>query len=160
MNKKHTSMSLAEDFDGFATSERRRAREAALVMLYQLDFGDNTEQIAEQTINSLGLMEENAAFAWQLVKRARSLKAVSDELIAEHSREWDFERLFNIDVTILRLAFGELNSTTPTSIVINEAIELAKKFGDGASPAFVNAVLDAVNQISEEKEKKKTDTKD
>jgi N utilization substance protein B len=54
--------------------------------------------------------------------------------------------LFNIDVAILRLAFGELNSSTPANIVINEAIELAKKFGDAASPAFINAVLDAVYQ--------------
>ena len=147
MREDHKSKSWTEDyFDGFSPTGRRRAREAALLMLYQLDFGGNEAQSAEQTLSFLGLNEDNAGFARQLVENACAHKAASDELIAAHSREWDFERLFNIDVTILRLALSDLKSTTPSNIVINEAIELAKKFGDEASPAFVNAVLDAVHQ--------------
>ncbi|MCL1905887.1 MAG: transcription antitermination factor NusB [Clostridiales bacterium] len=147
MSKAHSGTAPSEDyFKDFSTAGRRRARETALLMLYQLDFGGNDALAAEQTLNSLGLNEDNAGFARQLMENARALKPASDALIAEYSREWDFERLFNIDVAILRLALSELNSSTPANIVINEAVELAKKFGDEASPAFVNAVLDAVYQ--------------
>jgi N utilization substance protein B len=141
-----------DDYAGFYPSGRRRAREAALLMLYQLDFGGNEAGQAEYTLQCLGLDEDKNAFARQLVKDARERVSVSDELIASHSREWDFERLFNIDVAILRLALSELNSSTPANIVINEAVELAKKFGDAASPAFVNAVLDAVYQKQQPEE--------
>ena len=136
---------VADDFfAGFAPSGRRRAREAALLMLYQLDFGGNEAQAAEDTLGALGLDDDNADFARRLVGLAHSYQSASDGLIAAHSREWDFGRLFSIDVCILRLALGELKSPTPATIVINEAVELAKKFGDKASPAFINAVLDAV----------------
>ncbi|MCL1816630.1 MAG: transcription antitermination factor NusB [Clostridiales bacterium] len=151
MKEKHIALdSLEDDFAGFASSGRRRARETALIMLYQMDFGGNDLSAAEHTLSSLGLNEDNAAFARQLVDKTQAAKTLCDQLIAEHSREWDFERLFNIDVTILRLALCELNSNIPYNIVINEAVELAKKFGDAASPAFVNAVLDAVNQRTED----------
>ena len=147
MREERTGKVLQEDyFDSLAPSGRRRAREVALLMLYQLDFGGNEEAAAEHTLNSLGLDEDNAAFARQLVEQARARKTFSDELIAAHSREWDFERLFNIDVCILRLALSEFDSPTPDNIVINEAVELAKKFGDEASPAFINAVLDVIGQ--------------
>jgi N utilization substance protein B len=153
MREKHRGKVLSEDFfEDFSRSDRRRAREAALLMLYQLDFGGNEARAAERTLSFLGLSEENAGFARQLLEHARAYEPVADELIATHSHEWDFTRLFNIDVVILRLALSELNSSTPANIVINEAIELAKKFGDAASPAFVNAVLDAVYQNSEQKE--------
>jgi N utilization substance protein B len=144
MGEEHPGQTLSEDnFAGFAPPGRRRARETALLMLYQLDFGGNEAQAMENTLSSLGLDEDSAAFARQLVERASALKANSDRLIAKYSHEWDFERLFNIDVAILRLALGELKGPTPATIVINEAVELAKKFGDEASPAFINAVLDA-----------------
>ncbi|MCL1976220.1 MAG: transcription antitermination factor NusB [Firmicutes bacterium] len=146
MSKEYNDKTFTEDFEGFALSKRRRAREAALVILYQVSFGSNEEQAVEYTLNSLNLSQDSAAFARQLVQNARALEKVSDKFIAAHSRDWDFDRLFNIDVAILRLALSELSSSTPFNIVINEAVELAKKFGDNASPAFVNAVLDAVNQ--------------
>ena len=153
MRKNRSGKVLPEDdFAGFYRAGRRRAREAALLMLYQMDFGGNEAAQAEHTLQSLGLDEERRAFAWQLVKDAREQAPLSDKLIAAHSREWDFERLFNIDVAILRLALSELNSQTPANIVINEAVELAKKFGDASSPAFVNAMLDAVCQKQPEEE--------
>ena len=147
MREDLSGQALTDDYyEDLAPIGRRRARETALLMLYQLDFGGNEAQAAEDTLLSLGLDEDNAAFARQMVKDARALKSASDKLIAAHSREWDFARLFNIDVTILRLAISELSGPTPANIVINEAVELAKKFGDEASPAFINAVLDAVYQ--------------
>jgi len=139
-------------YEGLAPAGRRRAREAALMMLYQMDFGGNDAAAAAYTLDELSLDEENANFARQLVENAAAFRAASDERIAAQSREWDFTRLFNIDVAILRLALSELLSPTPATIVINEAVELAKKFGDEASPAFINAVLDAVyqNRLAEE----------
>jgi len=138
----------AGDYTDLAASGRRRARETALLMLYQLDFGENDAQMAARTLADIGLDEENAAFALELVERSRAYRSQADVRIAELSREWDFARLFSIDVAILRLALCEMTGETPANIVINEAVELAKKFGDNSSPAFVNAVLDAVHQNS------------
>jgi len=137
-------------FAGFAPPGRRRAREAALLIQYQMDFGGSDLQTAQDVISPLSLNEDNAAFARQLVEQAHLHKDASDKLIAAHTHEWDFKRLFSIDVAILRLALGELASSTPATIVINEAVELAKKFGDQASPSFINALLDAVYQKQQE----------
>jgi len=134
------------DYGELAASGRRRARETAMLMLYQLDFGGNEMEMAARTLADIGLDEENAAFALSLVECSRAYQPQADARIAELSREWDFARLFSIDVTILRLALCELAGETPANIVINEAVELAKKFGDNASPSFINAVLDAVYQ--------------
>ena len=71
--------------------------------------------------------------------------AALDELIVKHADNWRFERLAAIDRAILRLAIHELRAAvTPYKVVLNEAVELAKKFSSEESGAFVNGILDAV----------------
>ncbi len=84
------------------------------------------------------------AFANRLFEgTAREISAL-DELIVKHAENWRFERLAAIDRAILRLAMYELRATdTPPKVVLNEAVDLAKKFSSEDSGAFVNGILDA-----------------
>lgn len=83
-------------------------------------------------------------FANRLFEGAAKEVAALDELIVKHADNWRFERLAAIDRAILRLAIYELRGTdTPPKVVLNEAVELAKKFSSEDSGAFVNGILDA-----------------
>jgi len=87
-----------------------------------------------------------AEFARALVRGVRARREEIDVLIAEASENWRLERMPVVDRNLLRLATYELIATpdVPPSVVLNEAIELARSFGTEASPAFVNGVLDRV----------------
>ena len=132
---------------------RRRGREAALQMLYQWEVG---RVGAHEAIVSYWpsrdakgeVPEELRAFANRLVKGTIEQIAEIDQLLAAHAHNWRLERMAVIDRLVLRLAVFELRADpeTPTRVVINEAIELARTFsGDEAVP-FVNGVLDAVRK--------------
>jgi len=83
-------------------------------------------------------------FANQLFEGAAQEVGVLDEIIGKHAENWRFERLAAIDRAILRLAIHELRATdTPPKVVLNEAVELAKKFSSEESGSFVNGILDA-----------------
>ncbi|MGY8737116.1 MAG: transcription antitermination factor NusB, partial [bacterium] len=70
---------------------------------------------------------------------------VLDELVGQHSRNWRVSRMAAVDRNVLRLGAFELRDTeTPVAIVIDEAVDLARRFGSDTSPAFVNGILDAV----------------
>ena len=72
-------------------------------------------------------------------------RAELDALLSEHATNWRISRMATVDRNILRIGAFELAHTeTPTRVVLDEAIELARRFGDDPSPAFVNGVLDAV----------------
>src|SRR5690242_6093147 len=87
------------------------------------------------------------AFANQLFEAAVHDTAPLDEIIQKHSENWRFERLAAIDRAILRLAIHEMSAAeTPVKVVLNEAVELAKKFSSEDSSAFVNGVLDSVHK--------------
>jgi len=89
-------------------------------------------------------------------KRTWENLAHCDKLIASSTIKWQFERLSPVDKSILRLAVYQLNFCydIPPKVVINEAIELAKKFSTDKSPAFVNGVLDAIlKKLNTEKQK-------
>lgn len=125
---------------------RRKARESALQMLFQLDIGQNPWSAAEETLSGAELQPQNADFARQMVKGAWENVEHIDGLINKYLQEWQMDRLANVDKTILRLAVYELEhmQETPAKIVINEAIELAKVFGNEESAGFVNGILDSV----------------
>jgi N utilization substance protein B len=136
-----------EDYRSLSAPGRRRAREGALLMLYQMDIGENSLETASQTLKDASIKGGQATFALELLALALEYQDTADALIQEQAQDWEFERLFSIDKAILRLSLAELQqSTTPETIIINEAVELAKKFGDDASPSFVNAVLDALRK--------------
>ena len=127
--------------------KRTRARELAMQGLYQLDVQgpDLLQRLAEFFIeNDPHLSVRKLASEW--TKGTWENLALCDELIAASTIKWQLSRLSTVDKSILRLAVYQLKfcPDIPPRVVINEAIELAKKFGTDKSSAFVNGVLDAV----------------
>ena len=133
---------------------RHRSRERALQILFQLDI---RKQLAEEAIaafyGSLYSEEREAEalprdpFMEQLVRGAVERMAEIDRRIAEHSEHWRLERMPAVDRNILRLAVCEMmQSTTPPAVVIDEALELGRRFSSEESVAFINGVLDAVRR--------------
>lgn len=141
-----------EDYAELAASPRRRAREAALLLSFQMDMGGDDWQLAAQVLEDIGLDAAGAAFAMQLAEAAAADREKSDGLIGKYAREWTLDRFAAIDRNILRLAISELlrDEQDNVNIIINEAIELAKKFGDENSGALVNGILDTIvmNELS------------
>lgn len=127
--------------------KRTRARELAIQGLYQLDIqgSDLLPRLAEFFIeNDPDLLVRKLASEW--TKGTWENLALCDELIAASTIKWQMSRLSAVDKSILRLAVYQLKfcPDIPPRVVINEAIELAKKFSTDKSSAFVNGVLDAV----------------
>jgi N utilization substance protein B len=94
----------------------------------------------------VAIPEEGHEFATKIVDRAREHLAAIDEELQSASKNWRLERMSTVDRNILRLATCELlyDESIPTKVVINEAIELAKRFGTSESASFVNGILDRV----------------
>jgi N utilization substance protein B len=130
---------------------RHRGREAALQALYLWEIGGVTTQQALGVYfreHAPDADEPTRAFATRLVQGAADDLAPIDELIGRHSENWRVERLAVIDRLILRMAVWELRheTETPPAVVINEAIELARRFGTDNAVRFVNGVLDAIHK--------------
>lgn len=124
---------------------RRKARECALQMLFQWEMNhQSAERIERSFWKSAHAAESTRRFANQLLEGAISQAEASDKLCEKLSRNWRLERLAEIDRSILRLAIYELRSgTAPVKVVIDEAIELAKKFSTSESAPFLNGILDS-----------------
>ena len=127
--------------------KRSRARELTMQALYQLDIqGDD----AFETLSGFFSESEKdisiGQLAWNWTKGAWDNVARCDELIVAATIKWQFTRLSPVDKSILRLSVYHLQfcPDIPPKVIINEAIELAKKFSSDKSPAFVNGVLDAI----------------
>ena len=139
--------------DAAGLANRRRAREAALQMLYQWEVGRVGAQDAILTYwpsldEEADVSAELRQFANGLVKGTIANVAEIDALLAVHAHNWRLERMAVIDRLVLRLAAFELRSQpeTPAKVIINEAIELARTFSGEEAVPFVNGVLDAVRQ--------------
>jgi len=117
-------------------------------MLFQWDMSQQDPAKLETNFwKSAKAADTTRAFANQLFEGAAREVQSLDEIIAKHCENWRFERLAAIDRAILRLAVHELSATdTPAKVVLNEAVELAKKFSSEESGAFVNGVLDSVHK--------------
>ncbi len=127
--------------------KRTKARECALQMLYQWDITrDPMDRVAGLFWQVRTSTEETRARAESLARGAQAECERLDAEIAAVSENWRFDRIAAIDKAVLRLAAYELlrEPGTPSSVVIDEAVELAKRFGEGGSPPFVNGVLDAI----------------
>ncbi len=125
---------------------RRKGRELALQMLYQWDV---THQPLEQVVESTDALQkagdEARAFARMLVGGAIRRGNEIDAQISRHSDSWRLDRMATVDRNILRIAIYEFMETeTPKSVVINEALEVAKRFSTPDAVSFINGVLDAV----------------
>ena len=129
---------------------RRTGRAYALQLLYARD-NDAEADVARHAMNGADAFElevegEALTFAQQLAAAAFEHTAKIDELIAGASKNWRIERMSRVDRNILRLGACELLAfrDVPVKVIINEAVELAKRFGTAESSAFVNGVLDRI----------------
>ena len=135
-------------------SKRRRAREMAVQMLYQSDLGESP---AREVIASFepgpavrgedpDARRRAVAYAKSLARGALEHRDEIDELIRRQAENWRLERMPAVDRNILRLAIYEFlyEDDVPKLVVLDEAIELAKKFGAQESGRFVNGVLDGL----------------
>ena len=129
---------------------RSKSRECALLMLYQLDIRRVT---ADQIKEGFWPVQEEVigdikSFADVLFDGTVQHLGEIDPIIARHADNWDLKRMAVIDRNVLRLGAFELlyMEDVPPKVCINEAIELAKRFGDADSGKFINGILDAIHK--------------
>ncbi|MDA8157247.1 MAG: transcription antitermination factor NusB [Actinomycetota bacterium] len=131
--------------------KRRKAREYALQMLFQLDFGTEKPDAAffSRFWQNLDEPQDVKKFAEDLVKGAAGHIEELDRLITENAENWVLDRMAIVDRNILRSAAYELvfKEEIPPAVVINEAIEVAKKFSMKESASFINGILDKIARI-------------
>jgi N utilization substance protein B len=133
---------------------RRKARAAALQVLYELDLtGHDVEAALAYILDQSGLSGEDADFTRRLVSGVSQNREQIDGNIRKFAPAWPLEQLSIIDRNILRLAIFEilLDNSVPVKVAINEAVELAKKFGSDSSSRFVNGVLGSVSALAAKK---------
>lgn len=122
------------------TLSRRAARERILKLLFQRDFRSISwsELLAEQPTDD--------PYVREVIQGLESTCSEIDKLIAEKAEGWRLERLHSVDRNILRLAVYELcyREDVPPQAIIDEAVELAKKYSGEHSPAFINGILDRI----------------
>ena len=124
---------------------RRRARELALQLLYQHEMTETPPEEMEENLEEWrGATDGIRQFADILIRGTLEHLDEIDEELARQTAHWRLERLAAVDRNILRLAMYELlfHAETPHPVVIDEAIEIAKKYGSAESARFVNGVLD------------------
>ena len=132
---------------------RRKAREKALQILFQLDFhGDDIDAICREYWSKNRSGEKVREFADGLVMGAYANLERIDRLIGAALEHWSMERLASVDRAILRYAVYELlyRADIPPKVTINEAIEVAKKYGSDESSKFINGVLDRIRKEADE----------
>lgn len=129
------------------TGLRRKARIAALQVLYEVDCsGHQAEEVFQRNIQESDLPEQAAKFAQGLVTGVIQNKKTIDDQIRHFAPLFPLEQIAVIDRNILRLAIYEIlfDSEVPVKAAVNEAVELAKSFGSDGSPKFINGVLGSV----------------
>ncbi|MGH9514008.1 MAG: transcription antitermination factor NusB [Terriglobales bacterium] len=129
---------------------RRKSRELVLQMLFQADMGKQGPDDVRRTFwneqSSVG--EDVQGFAEDIFQVANDRSSDIDELIERHADNWRMDRMSAVDRNILRAAVAELFGfpTTPRAVIINEALEIARKFSSPESVQFINGVLDSVSR--------------
>jgi transcription antitermination protein NusB len=132
-------------------SLRSKSREFAMQMLFQWDMSQQDPSKLETKFwKGAKAAMQTRVFANQLFEGAAHAAPQLDDWMAKHAENWRPERISAIDRAILRLALHELRATdTPPKVVINEAVELAKKFSSEEAGGFVNGILDACHKSLE-----------
>jgi N utilization substance protein B len=123
-------------------------------VLYAADLGLGSgrgrpiEEVFEDVAGHFELPPGARVFAAELCSGVTLARDELDALLAGQASNWKLSRMAVVDRNVLRIAAWELSHTdTPTSVILDEAIELARRFGAESSPAFVNGVLDAVARV-------------
>ncbi len=130
-------------------TQRREARILAVQALFQLDAqGEGFLEQVAGFLGETGRGQDVIDHADGLARGAWGVRARIDELIGQASEHWAVDRITPVDRSVLRLAVYEMMAPggPPPAVAIDEAIELAKQFGEADSPQFVNGVLDAVRR--------------
>lgn len=125
---------------------RRTAREKAFKMLFAIDIGDNTIEEASEIVMYLMKNESYKLFILSVVRGVLENLSKINELINKYSDDWSVNRMASTDRNILRLAIYEILycQDIPVSVSINEAVEIAKKYGNEQSYKFINGLLGAI----------------
>jgi len=139
---------------------RRHAREAVVALLYAYDLGnEDINDFTDQILEERKIRNKQKDFALNLFNGVLSNLITLDRAISTQIKEWDYDRIGSIEKALLRLgSFEILFEKVDKAVVINEAIEISKDFGDEKSPKFINGVLDNIKFVEEvEDEVKKSD---
>jgi N utilization substance protein B len=126
---------------------RRLGRELALQVLYALDINPmDIRTFLPAFWENNPSPADARAFAGQLIEGVETHRADLDALITAKAQHWSITRMARVDLNLIRLAAYELlyRDDIPKKVIINEAVEIAKKFGSEDSPAFVNGILDEI----------------
>jgi N utilization substance protein B len=128
--------------------KRRKGRELAMQMLFQADMGrQNPDEVRKTFWQARDEVEpDTRGFAEDLFRVATAREAEIDTLIEKHSANWKLARMSSVDRNVLRTAVAEMVGFrgTPAPIVINEALEIARRYSSPESINFLNGVLDAI----------------
>ncbi len=127
--------------------KRKRAREDALMILYQMDMtGMSAEEAVEGFLKVHGKFSGDPGFARSIVFGVENNRDEIDNLIKKFSEHWRLDRMSPVDRSALRIGVFELlfREDIPPKVSINEAIELGKKYGDTESGSFINGIMDAI----------------
>lgn len=132
---------------------RRKSREAVLQFFFQDDFQNfevrSQQSLAERFVDFCSLYDiqkKARPYALELLEGLYQKRSEIDKIISSHAKNWRLERINLTDRNLLRVAVFEMihSKEVPPEVAINEAVEIAKRFGTVDSPSFVNGVLDAV----------------
>lgn len=147
-----------------ASGMRRSGRELAIKIIYSFDGVSNADALLGSFWNnfrfrddvlgeplediSVDIAPSMREFAENLVRGVAGNLDKIDELIGEYSTNWSLDRMAKVDLAILRMATYELlcHLDVPVSVVINEAVEIGKRYGTKETPAFVNGILDRISR--------------
>jgi transcription antitermination protein NusB len=125
---------------------RRELREQIFKLLFRVEFNSAEEMPEQERLffdDEEAAKEKDAEYVSEKYQKIQEKLPQIDEMINEKAEKWDTARMSKVDLTILRLAVYEImfDESVPTGVAINEAVELAKKFGQDASFSFVNGIL-------------------
>jgi N utilization substance protein B len=130
------------------TGKRRKSRELAMQMLFQADVGkQNPDEVRKTFWQAREEVEDDTrGFTEDLFRVAKAREEEIDAILEQHSENWKLSRMSAVDRNVLRMAVAELIGFpgTPAPIVINEALEVARRYSAPESINFLNGVLDAI----------------
>ena len=133
---------------------RRKSRELALKILFQKEYQTSAvEEVLDRFVShpehKKYYSKEHTEFTMEILKGCQEKKKDIDQIIENVSKNWKISRMSLVDLSIIRIAAFEIlyRPDIPRSASINEAVELAKLFGEKDSPSFVNGVLDGIKNV-------------
>jgi transcription antitermination protein NusB len=130
-------------------NERRQARELAMQLLFQSEFAPQISVSSFLQVYDNNFSQATITYAEVIIHGVQENKKRIDDLISLVSRNWKVDRMAIVDRNLLRIAIFEMKIHTDRlseKIVINEAVEIAKKYGTTESSAFINGILDQINR--------------